>query len=283
MQPATGRFLTMDSWPGDIRRPSTLNRGIYVTNNPVNLSDPSGHVPTPKKIKSGDHSFSCNCGWIDWGHASPKTARRIIRQVKEKEDFQLISPEHILIAVREPSEPPFYMPYVEAEAVVRRGLSEPEQDSVALGIFMEISERYEESWSQRAAGSSYTLEDLPSDLIGFYVALETEKNREGGITGARLKKLVGEKEKCDVIDDVKWTLEVYDDYERAGLLEKKNRNWCRAWLLWSCTIAEKCTIHPQWPSAYNQIAPEHSWPGGLWWWSAGNMWWWPGGMSEVSA
>jgi len=41
-QPATGRFVTKDPWPGDRRSPDTLNAYQYVTNNPVNLVDPSG-------------------------------------------------------------------------------------------------------------------------------------------------------------------------------------------------------------------------------------------------
>ncbi|MGB3904006.1 MAG: RHS repeat-associated core domain-containing protein, partial [Anaerolineae bacterium] len=41
-QPETGRFITKDPWAGDVRRPGTLNRYVYVGNNPVNMVDPSG-------------------------------------------------------------------------------------------------------------------------------------------------------------------------------------------------------------------------------------------------
>jgi len=41
-QPEVGRFITKDSWAGDIWRPGTLNGYAYVVNNPVNLLDPTG-------------------------------------------------------------------------------------------------------------------------------------------------------------------------------------------------------------------------------------------------
>jgi RHS repeat-associated protein len=41
-QPETGRFITKDPWRGDVWRPETLNRYVYVRNNPTNSTDPSG-------------------------------------------------------------------------------------------------------------------------------------------------------------------------------------------------------------------------------------------------
>jgi RHS repeat-associated protein len=40
--PATGRFLTKDSWQGNFNRPLSLNTWNYVEANPVNLTDPIG-------------------------------------------------------------------------------------------------------------------------------------------------------------------------------------------------------------------------------------------------
>jgi RHS repeat-associated protein len=42
--PATGRFLTEDSWRGDYTRPLSLNGWNYVEGNPVNRIDPTGHI-----------------------------------------------------------------------------------------------------------------------------------------------------------------------------------------------------------------------------------------------
>ncbi|MFB0537486.1 MAG: RHS repeat-associated core domain-containing protein [Anaerolineae bacterium] len=40
--PATGRFLTRDPFPGLATLPTTQHPYVYVGNNPVNLADPSG-------------------------------------------------------------------------------------------------------------------------------------------------------------------------------------------------------------------------------------------------
>ena len=40
----TGRFLTKDFWPPDYSTPSSLNGWLYTNGNPVNYTDPSGHV-----------------------------------------------------------------------------------------------------------------------------------------------------------------------------------------------------------------------------------------------
>jgi hypothetical protein len=37
-----GRFLTRDTWPGEVNRPHSLNRWGYVEGNPINNIDPSG-------------------------------------------------------------------------------------------------------------------------------------------------------------------------------------------------------------------------------------------------
>jgi RHS repeat-associated protein len=42
-----GRFLTKDTWMGDYNSPLSLNAWNYVNGNPINLTDPSGHMPPP--------------------------------------------------------------------------------------------------------------------------------------------------------------------------------------------------------------------------------------------
>jgi RHS repeat-associated protein len=43
--PATGRFLSQDPFPGLPALPQTLNPYLYVLNDPVNLVDPTGEIP----------------------------------------------------------------------------------------------------------------------------------------------------------------------------------------------------------------------------------------------
>ena len=38
-----GRFLSRDTWGGDVMSPLSLNRWMYVEGNPVNLTDLSGN------------------------------------------------------------------------------------------------------------------------------------------------------------------------------------------------------------------------------------------------
>jgi RHS repeat-associated protein len=47
--PADGRFQSRDTWSGDVNRPLSLNRWMYVEGNPVNFIDPSGHIPCDDK------------------------------------------------------------------------------------------------------------------------------------------------------------------------------------------------------------------------------------------
>jgi RHS repeat-associated protein len=62
-QPEVGRFVTKDLWAGNVWRPGTLNRYVYVGNNPVNLADPtgrngengdSGPGPDPHGLRDGE-------------------------------------------------------------------------------------------------------------------------------------------------------------------------------------------------------------------------------------
>ncbi len=50
--PATGRFLTRDPFPGLALLPQTQHPYVYVANNPVNLTDPEGEIP-PVLVAAG--------------------------------------------------------------------------------------------------------------------------------------------------------------------------------------------------------------------------------------
>ena len=51
--PATGRFLTRDPFPGLATLPTTQHPYVYVGNNPVNLVDPSGEFFIPLLLAIG--------------------------------------------------------------------------------------------------------------------------------------------------------------------------------------------------------------------------------------
>ncbi len=45
--PWQGRFLNRDMWDGDYNQPLSLNKWLYVSANPINLVDPTGHCYGP--------------------------------------------------------------------------------------------------------------------------------------------------------------------------------------------------------------------------------------------
>jgi hypothetical protein len=150
---------------------------MYGYGNPVRYTDPSGNIPTPDDVNRGRAVYSCNCGWIDFGHANSTLALSIINLLKEEnkrfppinngvqQDRFVISPStEIRIWFRKET--------VNLQAVVPTGLDKPTKDSVALGIYRKLQERVEDT--QGNAGmwfTHYSFEDLTSDQIGFYLAL----------------------------------------------------------------------------------------------------------------
>jgi len=47
LDPATGRFLSVDPWEGSARQPASLRGYLYVVNNPLGYVDPGGHRECP--------------------------------------------------------------------------------------------------------------------------------------------------------------------------------------------------------------------------------------------
>ncbi len=43
-QPADGRFVSKDIWPTNVRNPMSYNSWLYVTGDPINYKDPTGHI-----------------------------------------------------------------------------------------------------------------------------------------------------------------------------------------------------------------------------------------------
>ncbi len=45
--PGAGRFIQRDTWGGNYLRPQSIHLYIYVRNDPINLTDPTGRIPSP--------------------------------------------------------------------------------------------------------------------------------------------------------------------------------------------------------------------------------------------
>ena len=52
-EPAVGRFVSKDPFPGFLDDPESLNRFAYVSNNPLNYVDPSGRIGIPGLTHNG--------------------------------------------------------------------------------------------------------------------------------------------------------------------------------------------------------------------------------------
>ena len=63
--PATGRFLTRDPWPGNIYRPQSLNGWSYVEGNPINRVDPSGYCWGPAASLRNVPGYGTLCNNLD--------------------------------------------------------------------------------------------------------------------------------------------------------------------------------------------------------------------------
>jgi len=252
-----------------------MNPYLYVLANPVNLVDPTGFDPNENGIREGRYSYSCNCGWIDWGHASPPTAKRILRRVYVGiEDIPFVSSNYKVIRANIPQLGGGISRYI----VVRRHMSLQEKKEVALGIFMELTEQFEAyqgsaffGLEERIFHSSFAEEDLPSNLIGFYVAVDLVNpngRKDVEINSEQLKAKV--RPICHAADndedDIRWSLDVWNE----GYCCEKNRTW-RPRLVRSCVINSRCVPPRGWPAQYSSIRPAPSAIGGKWWWYRGQV------------
>ncbi len=78
--PRIGRFLSPDSIVPEPGNPQTLNRYSYANNNPVNLSDPSGHAPIPVYDGAGGPPADYNpIDWSELAVSNPSIAQAQMR------------------------------------------------------------------------------------------------------------------------------------------------------------------------------------------------------------
>jgi RHS repeat-associated protein len=282
--PATGRFLTKDSWQGDYNRPLSLNRWTYVEGNPVNNFDPTGQIPTPGEIAKGRQIYSCNCGWIDFGHANSALALSIINLLdEENKRFSTPNDEfrQDIFAVSPSTDISFWEMKkitVSLTAVVRTGLDDQTKDSVALGIYRNLQEKIEFTQGKAHEWFTYfSFEDLPSDEIGFYLAVKYGKvvnpaseGLEKNDTAWRyLAKVCGFPE--DRPQAIVQSQQVYDSMTNPhgntvlALLVNTPRvfTWGTPLLCELDGLCEGKQMH--WPTEFSSIVPAQPRRNNLWW------------------
>jgi len=178
MNPTLGIFFARDPWNGNALRPGSMNRFGYVEGNPIKLTDHSGLVPEFWKIGKDDgFQYSCNCGWIDWSHVAFGTAKGVI------ENFATGVGQYPISLADHAPVPQLLSGTVTSIYSVDYNLGQNSYQALAaaLGVFEEFETRFEryqggENLIPRGAGdrvshSSFSEEDLTSDLLGFYGAV----------------------------------------------------------------------------------------------------------------
>lgn len=193
--------------------------------------------------------YTCNCGWVDKGHANSKATRphvgaaslwdQLTREQgmkSEAEDGYLVMYTQdmgkIIVGV------PFMLGST-GMYFVKRGLSRDRKEQVALAIFMEISQRFEgmqESLSW-LTDSGFSEEDLVSDLIGFYIAVRPGVDYLG---------------KCQPVSK-EASLKVWDDSGAVGA----NKNKTFEPKFHNCS---ECKGKPQFPAELQAIKPAQKGP-----------------------
>jgi hypothetical protein len=252
---------------------------VYVRNNPVNLTDPTGLRPKgPHEI--GDitedinthFQYSCNCGWIDWWHAiagmqgETSLAHTIFSRLEADIDWSayplwtgnrgiqvqsFVSVWGIILSI------------VDDIAVVPEWTLSKYLLPIGVGIFVEHSERVEEMHNLfPPAHSHFAEEDLPSDLIGLYIAKKMkfegapfQKARDEVI---RLCGVVGEQESLDIYENE------YQD--GTGFIEEWRRWDARLFPITQSCVS--CDLPRRWPSQLSSLVSGavYSERNVTWWW-----------------
>jgi hypothetical protein len=172
-------------------------------------------------------SYTKRCGWIDWGHALPGSALELKRQMQAETGR---TPGLARLDVRLNGYAAYALDYGQAMGrtilgmpltvsatrhwVVQSGLKASDLESAALGIFLAASHQFESlqgafPFGLVSGASSYSPEDLVSNLVGFYAAFRL-------IPQSTLRGFCGEV-------SVKESFRIWDEHLPDGFKGLKNK------------------------------------------------------------
>ncbi|MGB2896118.1 MAG: RHS repeat-associated core domain-containing protein, partial [Anaerolineales bacterium] len=244
--------------------PTDWNRYTYVRNNPVNYTDPTGLKVDYEGVLKGDYIYSCNCGWIDVGHANPVIANHIFRllQVKGNPGGGFVQD---ITALELKIDTPYWNVSFRHYALVKTQPVASERD-LALGIFMELEQRRELlQWFSFWGDSFYSEEDLTSDLIGFYMSVNGQtglRKSDGDAAFHWLAPICGYPNTRE--DATNSSIGVFNE---IGETEEGWEKWAIPSLYCSSEIDRLCSgKERRWPREFSIINAEHSKIGADWWW-----------------
>ncbi|MFL1485935.1 hypothetical protein [Marinobacter sp. LN3S78] len=196
-------------------------------------------------------SYTYHCGWVDWGHALPDGALGLLNKLKgQTADNGLLNSVDVTLN----GKPAFVIGYgqemgalgirVSARRhwVIQKGLSQAELESVGLAIYLSASFDFEKlqgtfPFSLVSGGSSFSTEDLVSNVIGFYSAARA-------ISQDRMRRLCGEVP----VDE---SYRIWDEHTPDGFSGYQNRTTTP--ILFPTQYVPAGAENPVFPSALSSI------------------------------
>lgn len=126
--------------------------------------------------------YTCNCGWVDKGHANSRSTRPHVgaqslwQQIRDKSGPKTKWPfDGYLVIYRQDMLWHGFGVGYGGKYLVAQNLSIQQMESVALGIFLEVTFGFESlQWWTGAPSSSFSEEDVVSNLLGFYKVVRPE-------------------------------------------------------------------------------------------------------------
>ncbi|WP_331344756.1 DUF4056 domain-containing protein [Cellvibrio sp. UBA7661] len=120
--------------------------------------------------------YTKKCGWIDLGHANPESALGLWNQIINEKDSSAALEGYFRVTYKQLMGRPYFKVGITKRYDIKKGLSIADKKSIALSIFMDVSHSFEtlqSDWPfKKFTNSGYSAEDLVSNLIGFYRAVE---------------------------------------------------------------------------------------------------------------
>jgi RHS repeat-associated protein len=252
-----------------------LNRYQYVGGNAINRTDPSGYIPNPDF-----DDYSCNCGWLDWHHIqkSEEKAYTLLDDVnyiynRSTDDIEYFLGWIIEFQIQQRGG---WHDIIEAFAFSgMAGISEETLNRIpplalAYSIFLNGNFQFEEMQGDAANSlgifdpgwgvSYFSEEDIPSDIIGFYIAHQRH------LTGAESWQLyedIKSSRLCNAVSRAESKQVFETDYGNGGGFQTGWTNqFPRLAPVTSCTCNNR-----SWPNAFRRYTYMY-WPPalGVWNW-----------------
>lgn len=172
--------LTLSTDPENVvALPWQLAAYVYARSSPFRFADPSGLFDCDS-ISTERLQYSCNCGWIDWNHAQKDGDFSALWQtlLTDAGQVSLMGGGSKYCYQRSHGiDWPFRFRVGPGGQCyyVKHDLSQAQKESVALALYQEVQNDFERWQGSSFFGrwkSSFSCEDLSSDLIQFYLSIE---------------------------------------------------------------------------------------------------------------